>query len=69
MVKAWRRRFLVDIWSEPRDVASLPAILRARVRDLTTHEERYVGSFAELERIVEARLDADGITPRRWERL
>lgn len=49
-------------------MATLPAVIRARVRDMATDEEHYVGSFAELERIVDARLDVDGITPRQWER-
>jgi hypothetical protein len=35
---------------------------------MATDEETYVGSFAEIERIVEARLDDDGVAPRRWER-
>lgn len=65
---AWRVRFLLDIWAEPREVEELPAVLRARVRDLGTEEETYVGSIAELEQLVEARLDTDGVTPRRWER-
>jgi hypothetical protein len=68
VVTAWKHRFLLDVWAEPREVETLPAVIRARVRDLATDEEYYVGSFAELERIVEARLDAEGIVPRRWER-
>jgi hypothetical protein len=68
VVSAWKHRFLLDVWAEPRDVETLPAVIRARVRDMATDEEHYVGSFAEFERIVEARLDADGVTPRRWER-
>jgi hypothetical protein len=66
--RAWRVRYLLDIWAEPREVESLPVVLRARVRDLSNDEETYVGSIAELDEIVEARLDADGVTPRRWER-
>ena len=54
----WRRRFLIDIWAEPRDVEGLPVIIRARVRDVAT----------DVEHIIAARLDADGIAPRRWER-
>jgi hypothetical protein len=68
VVKTWKHRFLLDVWAEPRDVETLPVIVRARVRDLATDEEQYVGSFAEIERLVEARLDAEGLTPRRWER-
>ena len=68
MARMWRRRFLIDIWAEPRDVEGLPVIIRARIRDVATDEELYVGSCAEVERIIGARLDADGITPRRWER-
>jgi hypothetical protein len=68
MARMWRRRFVIDIWAEPRDVEGLPVIIRARIRDVTTDEEHYVGSCAELERIIAAQLDADGITPRRWER-
>ncbi len=61
-------RYLLDIWAEPREIETLPAVLRARVRDLSTDEETYVGSIAELQQLVEARLDDDGVTPRRWER-
>ena len=68
MVSPWRHRFLIDVWAEPREVEALPAVIRARVRDLATDEEHYVGSFSELERIIETRLDADGVLPRRWER-
>jgi hypothetical protein len=68
VVTAWKHRFLIDVWAEPREAKTLPAVIRARVRDMTTDEEFYVGSIAELERIVEARLDAEGIIPRRWER-
>jgi hypothetical protein len=64
----WRVSFLLDIRAEPREHEELPAVLRARLRDLDTDEETYVGSIAELERVVEARLDAAGIAPRRWER-
>ena len=48
VMPAWRRRFLIDVWAEPRDVDSLPAVIRARVRDMATDEETYVGSFAEI---------------------
>ena len=68
MVSPWRHRFLIDVWAEPREVEALPAVIRARVRDLATDEEHYVGSFSELERVIETRLDADGVLPRRWER-
>jgi hypothetical protein len=68
VLRAWKRRFLIDVWAEPRDVESLPAVVRARVRDLSTERERYVGSFAEIEQIVEDSLDEDGVRPRRWER-
>jgi hypothetical protein len=68
VIRAWRQRFLIDVWAEPREVDALPAVVRARVRDMATDEETYVGSFAEIERIIEARLDADGVAPRRWER-
>lgn len=64
----WRVRYLLDIWAEPREIEALPAVLRARVRDLSNDEETYVGSIAELEQVVEARLDDDGVNPRRWER-
>jgi hypothetical protein len=69
VVSAWKHRFLIDVWAELRDVEELPAVLRARVRDMATDQETYVGSFVEIERIIEARLDADGVIPRRWERL
>jgi hypothetical protein len=68
VARTWKYRFLLDVWAEPREVESLPALVRARVRDLTSDEETYVGSFAELQQLVESRLDAEGITPRAWER-
>ncbi|MGX4695358.1 hypothetical protein [Streptomyces sp. JNUCC 63] len=68
VLKGWRRRFLIDVWAEPRDIAGLPAVVRARIRDLTTDEEQYMGSIAEIEQVIEARLDEDDVTPRRWER-
>jgi len=67
-IRLWKLRFLLDIWAEPRNADSLPAVIRARVRDLGTDRERYVGSFAEIEQLVEDRLDEEGIEPRRWER-
>lgn len=67
-LRGWKRRFLIDVWAEPRGVPDLPVVLRARVRDMATDEERYVGSIAEVEELIEDALDADGITPRRWER-
>ena len=66
-LRGWRRRYLIDVWAEPRDLGELPAVLRARVRDMATDEERYVGSIAEVERLIEDQLDEDGIVPRRWE--
>lgn len=68
MVRTWKHRFLLDVWAEPRDVESLPVVIRARVRDLGSDEETYVGSFAEIQQIIDARLDGEGIAPRRWER-
>lgn len=68
MVRKWKHRFLIDVWAEPREVTGLPFIIRARVRDLANDEETYVGSFAEIQSLVDARLDAEGISPRRWER-
>lgn len=46
----------------------MPAIVRGRLRDLSIAEEGYVGSFEEVQARIEADLDADGVTPRRWER-
>lgn len=66
--QTWRVSLLLVIRAEPREHEELPAVLRVRVRDLDTDEEMYVGSMAELEQVVEARLDAAGIAPRRWER-
>lgn len=59
--------FLLDVWAEPREVESLPAVVRGRVRDLATREEKYVGSLAEVGRVIEARLDAEHPLWR-WER-
>ena len=67
MAKVWRFRFLLDVWAEPREVDRLPAIVRGKVRELGADEEHYVGSLAQVEEIVEARLDDEGVTPRRWE--
>ena len=66
--RTWRCRFLLDVWAEPREVDTLPALVRGRVLDLAGDEETYVGSFAEIQELIEARLDADGVLPRRWER-
>jgi hypothetical protein len=69
VVRHYRRRYLLDLWVERRVVESLPAIVRVRVRDLsTTGTGRYVGSFADVEAIIEADLDAEGVNPRCWER-
>lgn len=68
MIVPWRRSYLLDVWVERRVVESLPAVVRGRVRNVSDAEERYVGSFAEVEEMVEADLDAAGVTPRRWER-
>lgn len=62
----WAVCYVLDIWAEPREVESLPVVLRAKVRVCGTEKETYVGSIAELEQVVEQRLDADGVTPRRW---
>lgn len=68
MVPQWRRRYLLDVWIERRVIDSLPAIVSGRLRDLSLAEERYVGSFEEVQARIEADLDAAGVTPRRWER-
>jgi hypothetical protein len=60
-------RFLLDVWAEPREVESLPAVVRGRVRDMTTHEEHHVGSLDEVEEVIESRLDAE-YPHWRWER-
>ena len=65
-VSAWRRRFLLDVWAEPRAVDGLPRILRARVRDMTTDDTTFVGSIAEA--VLHRSLDDGGLTHRRWER-
>jgi len=67
-VRAWKHRFLLDVWAEPREIPHLPAIVRARVRDMGDDTETYVGSLAEIEQLVETRLDEAGIEPRVWER-
>lgn len=35
---------------------------------MATDQEHYVGSFQEISNLIDARLDADGVAPRRWER-
>lgn len=67
-VSAWRRRFLLDVWAEPRAVDDLPCIIRARVRDMASDDSTFVGSMAEIEAVLERSLDEGGITNRRWER-
>lgn len=66
----WKLSFLVDIVPVPRDVDTLPTLIRARVKDLSSAKDRGrdVGSIAEIEEVLEARLDAEGISPRQWER-
>lgn len=68
MDRAWKNRFLVDVWAEGRGAPELPAVVRARIRVVGLDEEHYVGSFEEIASVIEARLDADGIVPRRWQR-
>lgn len=67
-LNSWRYRFILDVWAEPRELENLPAIVRARVRDTTSEEAAYVGSIAEITRIIDRRLDAEGVAPRVWER-
>ena len=64
----WTYRFLIEVWVEPREAAGLPLRVRARVQDLEQDEQRYVGSMAEVEEIINRRLDTAGLVPRRWER-
>jgi len=66
----WKLSFLIDIVPVPRDLDTLPTLIRARVKDLSVAKDRgrAVGSFAEIEQVLEARLDAEGISPREWER-
>ena len=64
----WTYRFLLEVWVEAREVSTLPKRVRARVRDLEQGKARYVGSVAEIEEIVNERLDEAGLLPRRWER-
>jgi hypothetical protein len=61
------QRFLLDVWAEPREVESLPAVVRGRVRDMTTDEVHHVGSWAEVGAVIESRLDAE-LPLWRWER-
>ena len=63
----WTYRFLLEVWVEAREVSTLPKRVRARVRDLERGKVRHVGSVAEIEKIVNERLDEAGLTPRRWE--
>lgn len=64
----WTYRFLIEVWVEPREIPGLPQRVRARVRDEEHGRTRYVGSMSEVEAIVNERLDAAGLVPRRWER-
>ena len=66
----WKLSFLVDIVPVPRDLDNLPTLIRARIKDLSVAKDRgrYVGSLAEIEQVLDARMDAEGIVPRRWER-
>lgn len=63
----WTYRFLLEVWVEAREVSTLPKRVRARVRDLERGRVSYVGSVAEIDALVNERLDAAGLTPRRWE--
>lgn len=45
----------------------LPLLVRGRVRDLETGDERYFKSYAELTAYLDGVLDAAGLTPRHWD--
>lgn len=62
-----RFRYVLDVLAEPRDVEGLPTLLRLLVRDLRTDEVTAVGSFSDVQHLVERRLDAEGIAPREWD--
>jgi hypothetical protein len=68
VVRSWRGRYLLDVWAEPRANSEHPRLVRAKVRDMSTDDTRYLGSLDDLAAVIDERLDADGITPRRWER-
>jgi hypothetical protein len=67
-ITTWTYRFLVGVWAEPCDIAGPAAVLPARVCDMDRDQECDVGSFAEIENVVNDRPDDAGIVPRRWER-
>lgn len=61
-----RLHFLLELWLEPREIQGAPLSLRGRVRDLISGREAFVGTFEDVERFVDAALDAVGATNRRW---
>ncbi len=61
-------RYVIEVWVEPREIPGLPRRVRARVRDVQQGRTRYAGSMAEIGQMIEERLDAAGLLPRRWER-
>jgi hypothetical protein len=60
-------RYVIEVWVEPREIPDLPRRVRARVLDVQQGKTRYVGSMAEIGQMIEERLDAAGLLPRRWE--
>ena len=58
---------LVELWLEPREIASAPLLVRAGVRNLLTGRRRLVKSPSELTEFIEAELDALDPAPRVWE--
>jgi len=59
--------FHLEVWVEHREIPGLPLQVRARVRDMEHGKARYVGSMSEIEEVIDERLDAAGLVPRRWE--
>ena len=67
MLAARRRRFLIDVWTEAREDPPLPAVIRARIRDLTSEGECYVGSIEEIAQALETFIGRRADEPGRGE--
>ena len=58
--------FLLELWAEPREVATRLLRLRGRIQHLPTSQTRSVASLADVDEFVHERFAEDGLTVE-WE--
>ncbi len=65
-----RYRFLLELWVEPREVATRIRRLRGRILDLTTRRSRSVGGLQDVDAFIQASVAASTGDPEtvEWER-